>query len=98
MLHSRQIRPPIYSLKQNKLRKTRVVRYAALYLCLLIVFVGLIAGPIAYSNMSDPASLLNSIPSIGDFVLIQPNHQDRNNTSGYTSSTTTAAATTTVGA
>jgi 1,3-beta-glucan synthase len=44
--HSRQIRPPIYSLKQTKLRKRRVIRYAILYFVLLVVFLALIIGPI----------------------------------------------------
>jgi len=43
---SRQIRPPIYSLKQTKLRKRRVVRYAILYFVLLVVFLAIIVGPI----------------------------------------------------
>jgi 1,3-beta-glucan synthase len=43
---SRQIRPPIYSLKQTKLRKRRVIRYAILYFVLLVVFLVLIVGPI----------------------------------------------------
>jgi len=43
---SRQIRPPIYSLKQTKLRKRRVIRYAILYFVLLVVFLCLIVGPI----------------------------------------------------
>ncbi len=90
---SRQIRPPIYSLKQSKLRKTRVARYAALYLCLLVVFVGMVAGPIAYSNAGEPASLLSKIPKIGDFVLLQPNHQNNNNTSGDVKNLTTTAST-----
>lgn len=44
--NSRQIRPPIYSLKQTKLRKRRVIRYAILYFVLLVVFLALIVGPI----------------------------------------------------
>lgn len=47
---SRQIRPPIYSLKQTKLRKRRVVRYAILYFVLLVVFLALIVGPIIIGN------------------------------------------------
>jgi 1,3-beta-glucan synthase len=43
---SRQIRPPIYSLKQTKLRKRRVIRYAILYFFLLVVFLCLIVGPV----------------------------------------------------
>lgn len=46
ILSSRQIRPPIYSLKQTKLRKRRVVRYAILYFFLLFVFLILIVGPV----------------------------------------------------
>lgn len=44
--HSRQIRPPIYSLKQTRLRKRRVIRYAILYFTLLVIFILLIAGPL----------------------------------------------------
>jgi 1,3-beta-glucan synthase len=47
---SRQIRPPIYSLKQTKLRKRRVVRYAILYFVLFVVFICLIAGPLIASK------------------------------------------------
>ncbi|CRG87622.1 1,3-beta-glucan synthase [Talaromyces islandicus] len=43
---SRQIRPPIYSLKQSKLRKRRVIRYAIMYFVLLVIFVLLVAGPL----------------------------------------------------
>jgi len=45
-LYSRQIRPPIYSLKQSKLRKRRVIRYAIMYFFLLVIFVLLVAGPL----------------------------------------------------
>ena len=51
MFSSRQIRPPIYSLKQSKLRKRRVIRYAMLYFLLLVVFVALIAAPIIIAPM-----------------------------------------------
>ncbi|KAF2444009.1 glycosyltransferase family 48 protein [Karstenula rhodostoma CBS 690.94] len=43
---SRQIRPPIYSLKQTKLRKRRVIRYAILYFVLLVIFIALVVGPV----------------------------------------------------
>merc|ERR1711981_265835 len=43
---SRQIRPPIYSMKQSKLRKRRVWRYAVLYFVMLVVFIVLIVAPI----------------------------------------------------
>ena len=61
--HSRQIRPPIYSLKQTKLRKRRVVRYAILYFVLLVVFLAIIVGPIVAGkqlklNVNLPMELL----------------------------------------
>ncbi|KAA8906514.1 1,3-beta-glucan synthase component-domain-containing protein [Sphaerosporella brunnea] len=47
---SRQIRPPIYTAKQTKLRRRRVTRFSVLYFFLLIVFLALIVGPIAASK------------------------------------------------
>lgn len=52
---SRQIRPPIYSLKQNKLRKRRVVRFAMLYFFLLVVFLALIIGPTVAGKFAQSA-------------------------------------------
>jgi len=43
---SRQIRPPIFSMKQNRLRKRIVRRYATLYFIIFIIFVALIVGPL----------------------------------------------------
>src|SRR5271170_203677 len=43
---SRQIRPPIFSMKQNRLRKRIVRRYATLYFLLFIIFVALVVGPL----------------------------------------------------
>ena len=43
---SRQIRPPIFSMKQNRLRKRIVRRYATLYFIVFIIFVALIVGPL----------------------------------------------------
>ncbi|OCK84889.1 glycosyltransferase family 48 protein [Lepidopterella palustris CBS 459.81] len=72
---SRQIRPPIYSLKQTKLRKRRVIRYAILYFLILIVFVALIAGPIVAGKY------LTSLPTI-PMQLLQPTGLNNNDTSG----------------
>ena len=47
---SRQIRPPIYSLKQTKLRRRRVIRYSILYFVMLVVFLALLVGPVALRN------------------------------------------------
>lgn len=43
---SRQIRAPIFSMKQNRLRKRIVRRYATLYFILFIIFCALIIGPL----------------------------------------------------
>ncbi|KAI9670229.1 MAG: 1,3-beta-D-glucan synthase [Alyxoria varia] len=73
---SRQIRPPIYSLKQTKLRKRRVVRFAILYFAMFFFYIILIAGPIvAGPYVSDIAS---SIPA----DLAQPNDLKNNMTNG----------------
>jgi hypothetical protein len=51
---SRQIRAPIFSMKQNRLRKRIVRRYATLFFIILVVFIALIVGPLvagtSYSN------------------------------------------------
>jgi 1,3-beta-glucan synthase len=75
-LTSRQIRPPIYSMKQSKLRKRRVWRYAVLYFVLLIIALVLIVGPcVAGSKILSP-SLESSIPQ----KLFQPIGQNNNDT------------------
>lgn len=71
---SRQIRPPIYSLKQTKLRKRRVVRYAILYFSLFFIFIALIVGPIVASKFVDTGSI--DLP----MNLIQPNNWNNNDT------------------
>jgi len=43
---SRQIRPPIYSSKQSKIRKRRVLRYSVLYFSMFLLFFILIVGPV----------------------------------------------------
>lgn len=78
---SRQIRPPIYSLKQTKLRKRRVVRYAILYFCMFVLFFALIVGPAiaakygVFNGVGDPASSLH---------LLQPTNWYNNDTRGRT--------------
>lgn len=92
IIRSRQIRPPIYSLKQSKLRKRRVVRYAILYFTMLVLFVVLIVGPIVASKH---ISL-----SLDPDSLVQPTGLNNNDTSGSQTGTgansaaSTAAATT----
>lgn len=64
-----------------------MVRYATLYFLLLILFVGMIAGPVAYSNKDKNPKFLKDIfgsGSIGSFHLLQPNNQSNNDTLGST--------------
>lgn len=42
---SRQIRPPIFSMKQNRLRKRIVRRYATMYFLMLLLFIVLVVAP-----------------------------------------------------
>ncbi|KAK9421188.1 putative 1,3-beta-glucan synthase [Seiridium unicorne] len=82
---SRQIRPPIYSLKQSKLRKRRVVRFAILYFVMVVLFVALIAGPIVAGKYV-PASLTKQIP----MQLLQPTGLNNDNTLNETETGTAA--------
>ncbi|KAL5372230.1 hypothetical protein PMIN06_007399 [Paraphaeosphaeria minitans] len=70
---SRQIRPPIYSLKQTKLRRRRVVRYAILYFVLLVVFIALMIGPVIAGKF---LKLSINIP----MDLLQPTGLNNNDT------------------
>jgi 1,3-beta-glucan synthase len=72
--YSRQIRPPIYSLKQSKLRRRRVIRFAILYFFMLVVFLVLIVGPVIVRNY------IKSLPTI-PLQLLQPTGQNNNDTS-----------------
>nr|CAG8473571.1 5734_t:CDS:2 [Entrophospora candida] len=47
---SKQIRPPIYSIKQKKRRRRIVWTYGLLFLLMFIIFVGLIVGPLFVGN------------------------------------------------
>jgi len=84
---SRQIRPPIYSMKQSKLRKRRVWRYAILYFVLLVLFLALLVGPIVAGSKIVSASLTDKIP----MELYQPVGLNNNDTRG-TNETGTGAA------
>ncbi|KAG6357958.1 hypothetical protein INS49_013841 [Diaporthe citri] len=84
---SRQIRPPIYSLKQSKLRRKRVFRYALLYFLLLILFLVLMVGP-SLAGKYVPSSVFSMLDSTN---LVQPTDQDKNNTVGETETGTGAA-------
>ncbi|ODV58564.1 1,3-beta-glucan synthase [Ascoidea rubescens DSM 1968] len=75
---SKQIRPPIYSLKQAKLRKRIVRRYSLLYFLILAVFAILIVAPsVASTKVSDNFGQDLS----GELkALIQPRKQENNDT------------------
>ncbi|KAL2268460.1 hypothetical protein VTJ83DRAFT_3306 [Remersonia thermophila] len=77
---SRQIRPPIYSMKQTKLRRRRVIRYSILYFVLLVVFLALIVGP-AVAGGFVPKSIFDTLASTN---LVQPSGLDNDDTRGRT--------------
>ncbi|KAK7417280.1 1,3-beta-D-glucan synthase [Neonectria punicea] len=78
---SRQIRAPVYSTKQSKLRQRRVVRWVVIYFLILVVFLGLIVAP-AVAGKYIPSSVFSLFEDLAGFHLLQPNGQDRNNTNG----------------
>jgi len=80
---SRQIRPPIYSLKQSKLRKRRVVRYAIMYFSMFFLFLILIIGPIIASKFVSFSITL--------MQLQQPSDWNNNDTIGTTQTGTALA-------
>jgi len=79
MHFSRQIRAPIYSLKQTKLRKRRVVRFAITYFAMLILFVLLIFAPIIIGKKTGVS--LGSVFGSGALAgLSQPTGYSNNDT------------------
>ncbi|KAI9743305.1 MAG: 1,3-beta-D-glucan synthase [Claussenomyces sp. TS43310] len=73
---SRQIRPPIYSMKQSKLRRRRVWRFAVVYFAILILFLVLIVGPIVAQKTINNLTKSVKIP----MYLLQPIDQKNNDT------------------
>jgi 1,3-beta-glucan synthase len=78
--HSRQIRPPIYSLKQTKLRKRRVVRYAILYFTLFVLFMVLLIAPAVIGNLGLLDSTFKSLYGKDFMYLMQPSDWNNNDT------------------
>ena len=76
MPSSRQIRPPIYSLKQSRLRKRRVIRFAIMYFFMLVIFLALLIGPIVAGKFINTKSI--KLP----MQLLQPTGQNNNDTNG----------------
>lgn len=86
---SRQIRPPIFSMKQNRLRKRIVRRYATLYFFIFFIFCVIIVGPlvagmssiVCFSNFAGskvPTNLGGTL--LKNWGLIQPNNGNPNQT------------------
>lgn len=75
---SRHIRPPIFSLKQARLRRRMVRRYAALYFLILLCFVGCIVGP-AVAASYVPSTFGSSLTGVFH-NLIQPRNTSNNDT------------------
>ena len=70
-------------MKQSKLRRRRVIRYAILYFVLLVVFVALIAGPLVAGKHLDLESYYNQLQfplGKNKLVLMQPNFFNQDNT------------------
>ncbi|KAL2315769.1 1,3-beta-glucan synthase component bgs1 [Schizosaccharomyces pombe] len=65
LVPSRQIRPPIYTIRQNKLRRQIVLRYATLYFSLFIAFFVLLILPFVFGKSAAGTSM-------DKFNLIQP--------------------------
>jgi 1,3-beta-glucan synthase len=68
-------------MKQSKLRRRRVIRYAILYFVLLVVFVALIAAPAVIGDKILP-SLKKPLADLAGFNLLQPNDLDKDDTWG----------------
>ncbi|CAN3377239.1 hypothetical protein DIURU_003510 [Diutina rugosa] len=80
---SQLIRPPIYSLKQARLRKRMVRKYCSLYFLILIIFVVIIVAPAAASgSVGDLGTNFNFDDSsgIGLNGLFQPRNTSNNDT------------------
>ncbi|CAN6639441.1 1,3-beta-glucan synthase component Fks1p [Trichomonascus vanleenenianus] len=76
---SQQIRPPIFSMKQNRLRKRMVRKYATLYFGLLLLFLILLIAPAVAGKQVNTSSLTKNLPEFAS-GLIQPTGQDNNDT------------------
>lgn len=64
-------------MKQTKLRRKRVFRYAVLYFVLLIIFVALIVAPTVAGPMMQDGAWPKALE---DYKLVQPTGQDNNDT------------------
>lgn len=69
-------------MKQSKLRRRRVIRYAVLYFVLLVVFLGLIVGPVVLKKIITDTALAGYYRTaiISKMPLMQPNFLSMQNT------------------
>lgn len=69
-------------MKQTKLRRRRVVRYAILYFVLFVIFLALIVGPAVAGNKIDLSSLFDDLESNLKMGLVQPTGLSNDDTQG----------------
>ncbi len=69
-------------MKQTKLRRRRVVRYAILYFVLLVVILALIVAP-AVAGKYIPDSVMNIDMLTNTIKLMQPIDKDNDDTQGH---------------
>ena len=67
-------------MKQSKLRRRRVIRFAIVYFVLLVVFIALVAGPV-YAGKAGLVDSFKSQLSPGGFKLFQDPKVGHNDTS-----------------
>ncbi|ODV92171.1 glycosyltransferase family 48 protein [Tortispora caseinolytica NRRL Y-17796] len=72
---SQQIRPPIFSMKQIRLRKRIVRKYAALYIVLFIIFLAVIIAPAVAHNQIPEFNIPEGLQGI-----VQPTGLNNNDT------------------
>lgn len=66
-------------MKQSKLRRRRVFRFAVLYFVLFIVFMGLMIAPVFVGTLL-PKTISEKAQDIMGMNLYQPNNQDHDDT------------------
>lgn len=70
-------------MKQSKLRRRRVIRFAVLYYAMLVLFLALVIGPaVAGDQLMGfmPDMLQPGKATVANFYLVQPYDQDRDDT------------------
>lgn len=83
-----QIRPPIFSMKQNKLRKRMVNKYATMFFGMLILYLALLVAPgVAGTHFDYNTSSINDLGGDVTHGLVQPNKQNNNDTGDHANTT-----------